>query len=192
MSSQGSPKALIDDLGLLSTTVAYFASMQSELRLLVTVCSRLQQVAALFLRLAQLHVSSQGNGMATAQSSSRVMPSVPSTSSQVSKQAVAGNKHSSISNNQSLGVFDNLGLDIKPFLDWLPADILTSWPMLGHDPTGGPNTNIVGLTPMTIPIDPNIQDTKSPRGRKRPFDNVFDWFSWDAYYEGNDSGRQPC
>lgn len=56
---------------------------------------------------------------------------------------------------------------IQSFLDWLPA----------------------GLPPMMDIIQPEalsgltVEATQTS-GRKRPFDDVFDWFSWDSYYSG--------
>ncbi|PYI27435.1 hypothetical protein BP00DRAFT_405016 [Aspergillus indologenus CBS 114.80] len=49
------------DLNLLATTVMYFASMRSQMRLLATLCTRLEHVAATFLQLARnVHSTSTG------------------------------------------------------------------------------------------------------------------------------------
>ncbi|RAK75021.1 fungal specific transcription factor domain-containing protein, partial [Aspergillus fijiensis CBS 313.89] len=49
------------DLNLLATTVTYFASMRSQMRLLATLCTRLEHVAATFLQLARnFHSASTG------------------------------------------------------------------------------------------------------------------------------------
>ncbi|KAE8152311.1 hypothetical protein BDV25DRAFT_128093 [Aspergillus avenaceus] len=53
--------AVDNDLGLLSETVSYFANMSSKCRLLITVCSRLEQIATVFLHLAQAHTSNDSH-----------------------------------------------------------------------------------------------------------------------------------
>lgn len=47
--------AVEQDLQLLSATMTYYSEMRSQMRLLATVCARQQRVAAIFLRLAQIH-----------------------------------------------------------------------------------------------------------------------------------------
>ncbi|KAF5003195.1 hypothetical protein FDECE_10263 [Fusarium decemcellulare] len=67
---------------------------------------------------------------------------------------------------------DGLGMDMESFLDWLPADI---FPVFNEEQHG----------PLQTTSDAILHGNASQqcsRGRKRSFDSLFDWFSWDAYY----------
>ncbi|RAL08544.1 uncharacterized protein BO97DRAFT_353820, partial [Aspergillus homomorphus CBS 101889] len=81
------------DLNLLATTVTYFASMRSQMRLLATLCTRLEHVANTFLQLAR---------------------NVHCASSKTMQRKWHG--------YEATGV-DLEGLDVASYLDWLPADI---------------------------------------------------------------------
>ncbi|KAJ5297882.1 Transcription factor [Penicillium antarcticum] len=113
--------ATIDqDLELLSVTVNYFKAMQSQMRLLATVCSRLEHTAAIFLKLAQNHVSHRASAKTTA-------PAAP-------------HKQSASHQNYNQALADLMDLDVSDMsnhIEWLPVDMDTTWPLPEaekHDP----------------------------------------------------------
>jgi hypothetical protein len=139
------------DLNLLSATVDYFAAMKLQMRLLATLCSRLQHTASAFLQLAQVHVSRCASTQAIEKPAESFQPPVPSIDSHCQHPA---------------DVMDvDLGeLDVANYLEWLPADMGSPWPMFGAD---------------------RPQVSSSRLGDKRPIPgDIFDWFSWDTYYSG--------
>jgi len=104
-SKTSSPTVLENDLALLSATVSYFAEMRSQMRLLATVCSRLQHTASVFLQLAQNYVS-------------HLEPA--------RKRAKPPTNHSQYVNNAvDLDIRD---VNITNYLEWLPEEIETKIP----------------------------------------------------------------
>ncbi|PYI11756.1 hypothetical protein BO78DRAFT_413565 [Aspergillus sclerotiicarbonarius CBS 121057] len=102
------------DLSLLSSTVTYFADMRSQVRLLATVCSRLQSAAGAFLQLAQLHIANCASSSDL--SSSQVQIQGPGAT----RSARPDEQHDHP--NQPLDL--NMGdVDVANYLDWLPADM---------------------------------------------------------------------
>ncbi|PYH48908.1 uncharacterized protein BP01DRAFT_362639 [Aspergillus saccharolyticus JOP 1030-1] len=84
------------DLNLLATTVTYFASMRSQMRLLATLCTRLEHVAAAFLHLARnIHRS-------------------PATAAECTPQEQHGGEHIPA---------DVGAINYASYLDWLLADL---------------------------------------------------------------------
>lgn len=168
------------DLGLLSTAVSYFAMMRGQLRLLATVCARLEHVAAVFLQLAQVHASQP----ATAYSSNAnkngnedVPSGIPFTDflSYGGHEDVAASLRKA---QDDIGTAANL--DLGKFLDWLPAEVLPLWP--AGDSGNQHHSAYHVATDSTM-----VEGEQAPRGRKRTFDATFDWFSWDAYFADADS-----
>jgi hypothetical protein len=103
-----SPTALKDDVALLSATVSYFAEMRSQMRLLATVCTRLQHTASVFLQLAQNHVS-------------RRPPEEPA-------RKKAKSPVSSLQNCSDLVDIDIRDINVANYLEWLPGDLATAAP----------------------------------------------------------------
>lgn len=132
-----------EDLNLLSATVSYFAEMRSQMRLLATVCSRLQHTASVFHQLARGHASRQ---LATEPSHKRARLS--ETQEQHCKDLTEP---------------DIRGVDVAHYLDWLPAEIQTTFPIQ----------------------EPERLDPTDPSQRITVPGNMFDWFSWDTYYAGS-------
>jgi hypothetical protein len=102
------------DLELLSATVKYFTAMQFQMRLLATVCSRLEHTAAVFLKLAQNHVSYR--------------ESTKSPGQHVPYKQAARNRN--FDYNETLA--DLMGLDVgnvANYIEWLPTDMDTTWPL---------------------------------------------------------------
>jgi hypothetical protein len=142
------------DLGLLSATVNYFKAMQSQMRLLATVCSRLEHTAAIFLKLAQNHVSYRASTKTAA-------PPEPY------KQASRNQNHSHSQILADLVDLDVGDLNVVNYIEWLPADMDTTWPLPEaerHEPV-----------------------SSRPGDRGQMSGNMFDWFSWDSYYAGTEA-----
>ncbi|OQE06566.1 hypothetical protein PENVUL_c017G03689 [Penicillium vulpinum] len=106
------------DLDLLSATVDYFAEMRSQMRLLATVCSRLQHTASAFLRLAQVHVSRH------ALTQSVETPARPAQPPPI-QSSHSHDHHPEDSMDLDLGQFN-----VASYLEWLPADMGSPWPIL--------------------------------------------------------------
>ncbi|PYI00082.1 hypothetical protein BO71DRAFT_312305 [Aspergillus ellipticus CBS 707.79] len=147
------------DLNLLATAMKYFADMRSLMRLLATVCSRLQHVAAAFLKLARVHVSHN-----VPNDSARARPP-PKFDEELTTDNPA---HGYIEPLESPTAMDVGELDLANYLEWLPADIDrdVTWPLLHPEGQNPP------------PARP------ASGGGRQMFDTTFDWFSWDAYYAG--------
>ena len=63
--------------------------------------------------------------------------------------------------------------DVASYLEWLPADLALTWPMVDVS-----RQNLVSGH-----FGAGDRDTSRIPPRKA-FDSMFDWFSWDAYYAG--------
>lgn len=168
------------DLSLLSTAVSYFSMMRGQLRLLTTVCARLEHVAAVFLQLAQVHVGQHAN----AHSSSTNMSghaNVPSEIPPTNFLSYGGHEDVAASLRKAQ---DDIGtaanLDLEKFLDWLPAEVLPPCPTAD---TGNQHHSACHVAPDSTVVE----GEQARRGRKRTFDATFDWFSWDAYFADADS-----
>ncbi|KAJ9273174.1 transcriptional regulator family: Fungal Specific TF [Paecilomyces variotii] len=179
--SRGSLRSMIDhDLGLLATTVSYFASMRSQLHLLAKICSRLERVASVFLQLAQHHVRTTMSRQAASQtttSSNFSQMTLPYEESQRydsldRERTNAASLPGNALHEESAPHFAIEGLDLDSYLQWLPADITAPWPASGPER-------------QNIPSVPGVAPTSSySHSRKRALDSTFDWFSWDTYYAG--------
>lgn len=143
--NKNSPSTTINnDLSLLSATVSYFAEMRSQMRLLATVCSRLQHTSSVYLQLAQNHVS-------------RRLSIEPTH-----KKLKAPIDHGQHCND--LIDLDIRNVNVANYLEWLPTEInptITTQPGDQHEPA------CIGVSQI-----------------RRISGNMFDWFSWDAYYAG--------
>ncbi|KAK1623784.1 hypothetical protein BDP81DRAFT_331258, partial [Colletotrichum phormii] len=171
--STSQTSATIDqDIGLLATTVSYFSSMGGQMQLLAVLCTRLENVAFLFLELARRHIRQRH---ATVNNTLDTSWPPKSTHADKNLEAVESTEGSFFGLSQ--GTLDEItlddGLDIENFLNWLPADVFASGPPLGLEERRDPES--ASETPESL-------FTADLQGRKRPFDATFDWFSWDTYY----------
>lgn len=168
------------DLGLLATTVSYFASMRAQLRLLANICSRLERVASAFLQLAQYHVRNTVSRETASQAGTPTYSSqlpLPHQADHRSFSQVEERTRNEFSSNyphsnEVTQDFNIEELDLDCYLQWLPADITASWPISGFEKqnsSAGPDVATA---------------SNSTQSRKRALDSTFDWFSWDAYYAG--------
>ena len=156
--------------------MAYYAQMQFQMRLLATVCARLQRVAATFLQLAQTHVR-QHTSTPTADD---ILISTGSHSTTQSghydRPAYNGPVMKDLASGQTGdgGTLPNVDVgepNIASYLEWLPADLTLTWPLADVERRELNSSDSVA------------GDRRTPRNSSRkPFDSVFDWFSWDAYY----------
>ncbi|KAE8324017.1 fungal-specific transcription factor domain-containing protein [Aspergillus sergii] len=167
--------AVEQDLQLLSTTVAYYAEMRSQMRLLATVCARLQRVAATFLRLAQTHVRQYASAQIANNMESSTESPRPSQAGDYDGSAYSDRGMNDLASSlaEDSGNFPGVDVeepDVATYLEWLPADLNPTWPMADvehQDPNSHPGAGDRGT---------------SRNSSRKAFDSVFDWFSWDAYY----------
>ncbi|KAJ5521712.1 Transcription factor [Penicillium freii] len=128
--------------------------MRSQMRLLATVCSRLQHTASVFLQLAQAHVS----GRVLTQTIEKPTKSLQPPPIQPT--------YSYDQHPEDMMDLDFGELNVSNYLEWLPADMGSAWPM----------------------FDTNRPDVVSRPANKRPSQGSgFDWFSWDTYYSGTET-----
>ncbi|KAE8414804.1 fungal-specific transcription factor domain-containing protein [Aspergillus pseudocaelatus] len=168
--------AIEHDLQLLSTTVTYYAKMRSQMRLLATVCARLQHVAATFLHLAQTHVRQHAfaqtpHNMVISTGSHSISQSGDYDRSAYNSRVMddlASRRSGDSETRPNVGVGEP---DVASYLEWLPADLILTWPWVDVEHRELKSS------------DSGTGDRGTPRNLSRkPFDSVFDWFSWDAYY----------
>ncbi|KAJ5494629.1 Transcription factor, partial [Penicillium fimorum] len=143
------------DLNLLSATVNYFSEMRSQMHLLATVCSRLQHTASVFLQLAQLHVSRCALTQASEKSAKSFQPPPVQPIDSCGQRP------------EDLMDVDVRELNIASYLEWLPTDMGSTWPLFDVNPPEVASSH--------------IGDDKSIPG------NMFDWFAWDTYYSGTET-----
>jgi hypothetical protein len=162
------------------------------MRLLATVCFRLQHAAAVFLQLAQAHVSRYASSDRRSPESSGSIDSsqvidMPqsdhrldglATSTTWDQQARSNIVNGYAQAREALTAVDMEDMDISSYLEWLPSSMDdNTWPIFEAE---RPNSR-------AIHSDPSGGDplAKSEQNRRQTFDSVFDWFSWDSYYAGN-------
>ncbi|CCF45963.1 hypothetical protein CH063_03743 [Colletotrichum higginsianum] len=185
--------AIDRDLKLLSTTVSYFESMRAQMRLLATLCSRLERVAAVFLQLAKNQISQQtpcfkNDGIGNPSSVEHPFCSTSTAFTRLGDGNGVTDTHAGkedpINKNQSEAgpVFWD-DAEFENFLSWLPADTFATGPF-----TGRGQNEAAPLDATTSAAD--VPSLEGSRGRKRPLDATFDWFSWDAFYSDTDLGQR--
>lgn len=124
------------------------------MRLLATVCSRLQHTASVFFQLARAHVSG------------RVLTQTIEKPAKSLQPPPMQSTYSHDQHSEDVMDLDFGELDVSNYLEWLPADMGSTWPM----------------------FDTNRPDVVSRPGNKRPSQGSgFDWFSWDTYYSGTET-----
>ncbi|EWZ45844.1 hypothetical protein FOZG_06056 [Fusarium oxysporum Fo47] len=159
------------DLKLLSTTVSYYSSMTRQMQMLAPLCARLENIATVFLHLAKLHTDCLAPLFST-------QPPAPeplqSRSSQIQKTSISANSMSTGSLQTELG--GECDVDLEQYLQWLPPDVIPPQDTQSTDiPDKDSNQRVLGAEGVE-PLQ------AEPRGTKRPFDVMFDWFAWDVYY----------
>ncbi|WKT43568.1 hypothetical protein QSH57_008404 [Fusarium oxysporum f. sp. vasinfectum] len=159
------------DLELLSTTVSYCSSMTRQMQMLAPLCARLKNIATVFLHLAKLHTDCSDPLYST-------QPPAPeplqSRSSQSQKTSISANSTSTGSLQTELG--GECDFDLEQYLQWLPPDVIPPQDTQSTDiPDEDSNQRVLGAE-VVEPLQ------AEPRGTKRPFDVMFDWFAWDVYY----------
>lgn len=141
------------------------------MQMLAPLCARLENMATVFLHLAKLHTDCSDPLYST-------QPPAPeplqSRSSQSQKTSISANSMSTGSLQTELG--GECDVDLEQYLQWLPPDVIPPQDAQSTDiPDQDSNQRVLraeGVEPLQA----------EPRGTKRPFDVMFDWFAWDVYY----------
>ncbi|RKL29740.1 hypothetical protein BFJ70_g10387 [Fusarium oxysporum] len=159
------------DLELLSTTVSYYSSMTRQMQMLAPLCARLENMATVFLHLAKLHTDCSDPLHSTQPPAPEPLQSL---SSQSQKASISANSTSTGSLQTELG--GECDFDLEQYLQWLPPDVIPPQDTQSTDiPDEDSNQRVLGAE-VVGPLQ------AEPRGTKRPFDVMFDWFAWDVYY----------
>ncbi|KAM0081530.1 hypothetical protein ACKRZS_006316 [Fusarium odoratissimum] len=159
------------DLELLSTTVSYYSSMTRQMQMLAPLCARLENIATVFLHLTKLHTDCSDPLYSTQPPDPEPLQS---RSSQSQKTSISANSTSTGSLQTDLG--GECDVDLEQYLQWLPPDVIPPQDTKSTDiPDGDSNQRVLGAEGVE-PLQ------AEPRGTKRPFDVMFDWFAWDVYY----------
>ncbi|PTD10736.1 hypothetical protein FCULG_00007727 [Fusarium culmorum] len=156
------------DIELLAATVSYYSSLRDQFQLLAPLCERLKNVAHVFHRLAVSIVGSSG----TLKQDKELLQPIPNS----------GISHISTLDNNAVMDFEEfqaalgneIGVNIRQYLEWLPTDILSIPSGSLRDVSSG------DITEETFNNFPTGVQEEGPRGTKRPFDVMFDWFAWDS------------
>ncbi|KAL6924206.1 hypothetical protein FSST1_001480 [Fusarium sambucinum] len=156
------------DIELLSSTVSYYSSMRNQFQLLAPLCERLKNVANVFHRLAVVLLG----GYCTSEQDKELFQ--PISDGDVSSIGTLNSNAAMTVEEIQVELGDEIGVDLKQYLEWLPADLspLQSIP-LGHISTG----NVTSETMNSFLMG----EQEGSRGTKRPFDVMFDWVAWDSY-----------
>ncbi|KAF5682491.1 transcriptional regulatory [Fusarium circinatum] len=152
------------DFELLSMTVSYYATMRDQMQMLAPLCKRLENIAAVFFRLAKQYVdgphplTQQLSGKGSNAGSSKEEDSVPSLG------------------DIQMDLGSEIGVNLEYYIQWLPPSIIS--------PQGSHTTVIPDLDSIPVPSRSASSESvqRESRGTKRPFDVMFDWFAWDVYY----------
>ncbi|KAF5232622.1 hypothetical protein FAUST_8654 [Fusarium austroamericanum] len=156
------------DIELLSATVSYYSSLRDQLQLLAPMCERLKNVANVFHRLAVALVGSNG----TSTQDTELLQRFPDGG--ISHTRTLESNVSMIFKEIQAELANEIGDDLKQYLEWLPSDILcVPSGSLGDVSSGN-------MTKETFNDFPSSAQEEGPRGTKRPFDVMFDWFAWDS------------
>lgn len=154
------------DLELLSTTVSYYHTMTDQMQILAPLCKRLENIAAVFLRLAKQHVDGPHSFVPTQQLSAS--PHTGSTSKEENYLPHLGDIQ------MELG--GKIGADLEHYIQWLPPNTIPTQIARTTEATDGSPAHAPSRGASSVPVQPES------RGTKRPFDVMFDWFAWDVYY----------
>ncbi|KAK2041079.1 hypothetical protein LZ31DRAFT_586737 [Colletotrichum somersetense] len=178
------------DLQLMATTVSYFASMRGQMRLLATLCIRLERVASVFLQLAKSYLgrrtvtSDEGrsnNPLALGESLSSMssVPAQPATGQGLASTSKEKHRASGWNQDDDGPVLGD-DVEIGNLINWLPADTFPAGLFMERGQQNeAVSANASGFVTAS-------SASEGSRSRKRTFDATFDWFSWDAYYMDGD------
>lgn len=156
--------------------------MREQLRLLSDICMRLEQVATVFSRLAQLHIDRRRS--VRAENNPSDMPTKGSGIASQSRHAAGptlwttGSMADDIQQVQEDLAVDG-EIDLDAFMNWLPADIFAPWSWGLKDQQYINESAIDNETPSAS-MDKEPQ--QAPHGTKRSFSATFDWFAWDSHH----------
>ncbi|KAM0504743.1 hypothetical protein ACHAP8_002129 [Fusarium lateritium] len=142
--------------------------MRNQFQLLAPLCERLKNVANVFHRLAVVLLG----GYCTSEQDKELFQ--PISDGDVSSIGTLNSNAAMTVEEIQVELGDEIGVDLKQYLEWLPADLspLQSIP-LGHISTG----NVTSETMNSFLMG----EQEGSRGTKRPFDVMFDWVAWDSY-----------
>ncbi|EKJ71761.1 hypothetical protein FPSE_08029 [Fusarium pseudograminearum CS3096] len=156
------------DIELLSTTVSYYSSLRDQFQLLAPLCERLKKVADVFHRFAVVLAGDRG----TLGQDKELLQHFPDGG--ISHNRTLDRNVSITFEEIRAELANEIGDDLKQYLEWLPADILSV-------PSGSLGDVSSGnMTEETFNNFPTGVQEEGPRGTKRPFDVMFDWFAWDS------------
>ncbi|KAJ5281836.1 hypothetical protein N7478_007208 [Penicillium angulare] len=148
-----------DDLRLLATAVNYYAEMKSQMRLLSSLCSKLQHTMSVFFQLAQSHTGNVGE------------TKLPKDKAPISQEEEA------VPPWNDLIDMDLGDLDITPYLNWLPIDMNHTFQILETE-----------LQAPKVRPSHNFEECGPAYSQKPISDRTFDWFLWDDYYASPNVG----
>lgn len=156
------------DIELLSTTVSYYSSLRDQFQLLAPLCERLKNIANVFRRFAVVLAGDRG----TLGKDKELLQKFPGDG--ISHTRTLDSNFSMTFKEIQAELADEIGDDLKQYLEWLPSDILcVPSGSLGDVSSGN-------MTKETVNNFPSSAQVEGPRGTKRPFDVMFDWFAWDS------------
>ncbi|WXC52419.1 hypothetical protein QX201_012076 [Fusarium graminearum] len=156
------------DIELLSTTVSYYSSLRDQFQLLAPLCERLKNIANVFRRFAVVLAGDRG----TLGKDKELLQKFPGDG--ISHTRTLDSNFSMTFKEIQAELADEIGDDLKQYLEWLPSDILcVPSGSLGDVSSGN-------MTKETVNNFPSSAQEEGPRGTKRPFDVMFDWFAWDS------------
>ncbi|OBS18819.1 hypothetical protein FPOA_10546 [Fusarium poae] len=157
------------DIELLSTTVLYYSNMCNQFQLLAPLCERLKNVANVFHRLVVILVDGHGT--------SEQDKDLTQSTSDGNALDVSNLDNYAVKTFEDIQVElgDETGVDLRQYLEWLPADVFT----VESVPLGDVSAGVMASETLNNFVT-GVQEDGS-RGTKRPFDVMFDWFSWDYH-----------
>ncbi|QGI78708.1 hypothetical protein CEK25_005437 [Fusarium fujikuroi] len=161
------------DLELLSMTVSYYHTMRDQMQILAPLCKRLENIAAVFLRLAKQYVDGSHPFAPTQQ----LLSSTHTVSSSKEENYVP-----SLGDVQ-LELGGEIGADLEHYIQWLPSNLIPTQGARTTDATDGSAAHATSRSASSESVQPES------RGTKRPFDVMFDWFAWDVYYGEQNGDR---
>ncbi|KAJ5113088.1 hypothetical protein N7456_001622 [Penicillium angulare] len=148
-----------DDLRLLATAVNYYAEMRSQMRLLSSLCSKLEHTTSVFFQLAQSHAGNLDREKA------------PKDKAPISQEEESVRPWDDLIN------MDLSDLNITPYLNWLPIDMSHTSQIL--------ETELQGPNPQP---SHNSEECGPAHSEKPISGSTFDWFLWDDYYGSSNVG----
>ncbi|KAG8666561.1 hypothetical protein FPOAC1_011371 [Fusarium poae] len=143
--------------------------LPSLFQLLAPLCERLKNVANVFHRLVVILVDGHGT--------SEQDKDLTQSTSDGNALDVSNLDNYAVKTFEDIQVElgDETGVDLRQYLEWLPADVFT----VESVPLGDVSAGVMASETLNNFVT-GVQEDGS-RGTKRPFDVMFDWFSWDYH-----------